>query len=79
MSAEALSVFHVEAAIASLHAAAPAFADTDWRQLAHYYDILEELKPTPVVRLNAAISFAYADSPEAGLDRLDRLAAAPPL
>jgi len=79
MTAEALSVFHIEAAIASLHAAAPAFADTDWRRLADYYEILEELKPTPVVQLNAAIAVAYADRPETGLARLDGLAATPPL
>src|SRR5882672_6261347 len=77
MTADALTVFHVEAAIASLHAAAPTFADTDWRMLAHYYEILEELKPSPVVRLNAAIAVAYADGPEAGLVRLDAMAPTP--
>jgi RNA polymerase sigma-70 factor (ECF subfamily) len=69
-----LMPLHIEAAIASLHAAAPSFAATDWATIAHHYQTLEELKPTPVVRLNAAIAFAYAEGPAAGLARLDALA-----
>jgi RNA polymerase sigma-70 factor, ECF subfamily len=71
-----LTALHVEAAIASVHAAAPSFAETDWGMLAHHYGALEELKPTPVVRLNAAIACAYADGPAAGLAWLDALAGA---
>jgi RNA polymerase sigma-70 factor, ECF subfamily len=74
MASDALSALHVEAAIASIHAAAPSFAQTDWRLLSHYYGMLEELKPTPVVQLNAAIACAHAEGPAAGLARLDALA-----
>jgi RNA polymerase sigma-70 factor (ECF subfamily) len=73
-TADALSALHLEAAIASAHAAAPSFEETDWRLLSHYYGMLEELKPTPVVRLNAAIACAHAEGPAAGLARLDALA-----
>ena len=76
MASDALSALHVEAAIASLHAAAPSFAQTDWRLLSHYYGMLEELKPTPVVELNAAIACAHVDGAIAGLARLDTLAGA---
>jgi RNA polymerase sigma-70 factor, ECF subfamily len=71
---EELTALHVEAAIASVHAAAPSFEATDWGMLAHHYAMLEELKPTPVVRLNAAIACAHADGPAAGLTRLEALA-----
>jgi RNA polymerase sigma-70 factor, ECF subfamily len=76
MSAERLSALHLEAAIAASHAAASSFAATDWPTVAHYYRLLEEMKPTPVVRLNAAIAAAYADGPAIGLARLDALAGA---
>jgi RNA polymerase sigma-70 factor (ECF subfamily) len=69
-----LTALHIEAAIASVHAAAPSFAETDWTMIAHHYQALEELKPTPIVRLNAAIACAYAEGPAAGLARLDALA-----
>jgi RNA polymerase sigma-70 factor, ECF subfamily len=74
MSAESLSPLHLEAAIAATHAAAPSFDATDWPKVAHCYRLLEEVKPTPVVRLNAAIAAAYADGPAVGLARLDALA-----
>jgi RNA polymerase sigma-70 factor (ECF subfamily) len=73
-AADALSPIHLEAAIASVHAVAPTFEATDWRLLSHYYGMLEEIKPTPVVRLNAAIAYAHADGPTVGLKRLDALA-----
>jgi RNA polymerase sigma-70 factor (ECF subfamily) len=73
MSADALTALHLEAGIASAHAAAPSFQDTDWSMLAHYYRLLEELKPTPIVRLNGAIALAHAEGPAAGLARLDAL------
>lgn len=79
MSASALTVLHVEAAIASVHAAAASFAETDWPMLSHYYALLEELKPTPVVRLNGAIAVAYADGPAAGLARIEGIEQSPRL
>lgn len=74
MAASSLSALHLEAGIAAVHAAAHRFEETDWRQLARYYDTLLKLKPTPVVRLNAAIVTAYAVGPSAGLTELDALA-----
>jgi RNA polymerase sigma-70 factor, ECF subfamily len=74
MGAERLTPLHLEAGIAALHASASSFEETDWAGLCHYYDALIELKPTPVVRLNAAIARAYAKGPEAGLAQLDALA-----
>lgn len=74
MSASRLSALHLEAGIASVHAAARSFEQTDWRQLARYYQTLVALKPTPVVRLNAAIATAYAVDAAAGLAELDALA-----
>ena len=73
-ASDALSALHLEAAIASVHAAAPSFARTDWALVSHYYVMLEELKPTPVVQLNAAIALAHAEGAAAGLARLDALA-----
>lgn len=76
MASPALTPLHLEAAIAAVHAAAPTFDETDWQLLSRHYALLEELKPTPVVRLNAAIALAHADGAESGLLRLDALAGA---
>jgi len=74
MSSSALTALHLEAAIAAVHAAAPSFADTDWPMVLHYYRMLEDLKPTPIVRLNAAVALAHVEGTETGLAQLDALA-----
>jgi len=73
MIARELSVYHVEAGAAAVHASEADFESTDWQQLAHYYAMLEELKPTPIVRLNAAVASAYAEGPRIALLKLDSL------
>ncbi|MBL8115607.1 MAG: RNA polymerase subunit sigma-24, partial [Acidobacteria bacterium] len=63
----------VQAAIASLHANAPTAGETDWKQIAALYRRLLELRPAPVVELNAAVALAMAEGPERGLAWLDAL------
>ena len=62
--------WHVEASIASLHAAAPSFAETDWAAVLERYDRLLRLVPTPIVRLNRAVAAGMARGPETGLTLL---------
>ena len=64
------STYHLEAAIASLHAAAPSFQQTDWQSIYHLYELLYELQPVPIVALNKAIASAYAISKQSALDQL---------
>jgi RNA polymerase sigma factor (sigma-70 family) len=66
MQTPATSSFHLEATIASLHAAASGFEETDWKGICFLYDLLYERKPSPVIAMNRAIAFAYAfDLPSA--------------
>jgi RNA polymerase sigma-70 factor (ECF subfamily) len=65
-----VSAYHLEAAIASLHAAAPSFAQTDWASIYHLYGVLFSINPSPVVAFNKAIASAYAISREAALPQL---------
>ncbi len=80
---QALTAYHLEAAIAARHATAPSFAQTDWRSIRELYDLLLGLRATPVVALNRAIALGMAEGPEAGLQALaaiegrDRLARYP--
>ena len=64
----------LQAAIAAVHAEAPAAADTDWPQIAGLYDELYRRLPTPVVALNRAAAVAMAHGPERGLELVDDLA-----
>jgi RNA polymerase sigma-70 factor (ECF subfamily) len=65
-----VSAYHFEAAIASLHAAAPSFEKTDWKSIYHLYEMLYQLQPTPIVAMNKAIASSYAINKEMALDQL---------
>jgi RNA polymerase sigma factor (sigma-70 family) len=70
---DALTAWHVEAAIGAQHAAARSFEQTDWASIRELYDVLLRLRPTPVVALNRAIAVGMADGPEAGLRALGEI------
>ncbi len=67
--------YQVQAAIAALHAEAPSYEQTDWRQIRLLYDRLQALTPSPVVLLNRAVATRYAVGPEAALAEIEPLAA----
>ncbi|MCU1233090.1 MAG: polymerase sigma-70 factor2C subfamily [Candidatus Solibacter sp.] len=66
--------FAVQAAIAAVHCQAARAEDTDWPQIVRLYDVLVEVQPSPVVRLNRAVAVAMAEGAEAGLALIDELA-----
>lgn len=68
-----ISPYNIEAAIASLHAAAPSFQHTDWKSIYHLYEMLFQLQPNPVVAMNKAIASAYAISKQNALDELQQI------
>lgn len=61
------------AAIAAVHAEAPTFEATDWREVVGLYDLLLQIWPSPVVALNRAVAVGFAEGPAAGLAALDPL------
>jgi RNA polymerase sigma-70 factor (ECF subfamily) len=73
--------FSLQAAIAGLHALAPSWDTTDWRQVARMYDALMTRWPSPVVALNrlAARSLEPGADLCALLHQLDSLGDEPTL
>jgi RNA polymerase sigma factor (sigma-70 family) len=65
-----VSRYHFEAAIASIHAAALSFEQTDWKSIYHLYEAYYQLEPGPIIALNKAIASAYAISRENALKEL---------
>ncbi len=65
--------YHIEAAIAWIHASAPRPEDTNWEDIVALYDQLLRLRPSPVVALNRAIAIAQAAGPERGLAELESI------
>jgi RNA polymerase sigma-70 factor (ECF subfamily) len=75
-----LTDYHVEAAIAWVHASAASPAETDWTRIVSLYDRLMGIRASPVIALNRAIAVGQREGPERGLEEvraigdLDKLA-----
>ena len=65
-----LTEYHVEAAIAAIHAEAASAEETDWASIVSLYDTLMTLRPSPVIALNRAIAIAQSEGPERGMDEI---------
>ncbi|MFT2020352.1 RNA polymerase sigma factor [Streptomyces sp. 796.1] len=73
LARDRLGEFQAQAAIAALHADARTADETDWVQIVEWYDELERLTDSPVVRLNRAVAVGEADGARAGLAALAAL------
>jgi RNA polymerase sigma factor (sigma-70 family) len=62
--------YHVEAAIAWVHATARRAEETDWKRIVSLYDTLLTIRPSPVVALNRAIAIGQHEGPERGLEEI---------
>jgi RNA polymerase sigma-70 factor (ECF subfamily) len=75
LSSRHVGPYALQAAIAAVHAQAPAAAATDWGEIVGLYDVLMRLEPTPIVALNRAAAVAMRDGPAAGLTLIDAVLA----
>jgi predicted RNA polymerase sigma factor len=66
--------YQVQAAIVACHAEAASWVATDWRQIVVLYDILLQIMPSPVVRLNRAVALWQVEGAVAALAEVDALA-----
>jgi predicted RNA polymerase sigma factor len=69
-SGSELTEYHIEAAIALVHAAAGRPEYIDWGTIVSLYDILITIRPSPIVALNRAIAIAQLEGPERGLEEI---------
>ncbi|HMF70564.1 MAG TPA: DUF6596 domain-containing protein, partial [Flavitalea sp.] len=64
------SVYHLEAAIAWLHASAPDFEHTNWKAIYHLYSELSRYHPSDILLLNKAIAASYAIGRKSAINEL---------
>jgi RNA polymerase sigma-70 factor (ECF subfamily) len=67
------TAYHVEAAIAALHAEARCAGETDWDAIVSLYETLMHIQPSPVVALNRAVAVAQRDGPARGLEEVEQI------
>ena len=75
LASRRIGPYTLQAAIAAVHAEAPAAAVTEWAQIVGLYDVLVRAEPSPVVELNRAAAVAMRDGPAAGLALIDAILA----
>ena len=59
--------YHLQAAIASRHAVAKNFEETNWEEILHYYTLLQGLLDSPVVAMNRLVALERVKGAEAAL------------
>ena len=65
--------YQLQAAVAAVHGEAKTPDDTDWREIAALYGVLERLSPGPVIALNRAVAVAMSEGFSKGLSIIDEL------
>jgi predicted RNA polymerase sigma factor len=69
-----VSEYHLEAAIAGVHAEAKRAEETRWDLIVMLYDQLLGVRPSPVVALGRAVAIAEHEGPERGLEEIRAMA-----
>lgn len=67
---DAVSAYHLEAAIAFEHCTASSFDNTNWPQILNYYNWLCSICPSPFTEINRAVAIIQVNGPQAALDTL---------
>jgi RNA polymerase sigma-70 factor (ECF subfamily) len=67
--------YQLQAAIAAIHAEARTAAETDWKQIAALYALLDASQNSPIVSLNYSVAVAMSSCVEHGLSMIDELGA----
>jgi len=73
VSADELSVYHLQAGIAREHMIASSYELTNWNNILHLYDLLYQMDPSPVVALNRAIVIGELQGPKAGIEAIEKI------
>ena len=73
LSAPEVGRYTLQAAIAALHANAPAVENTNWAEVVRFYDLLVQITPSAVTELNRAVAVAMRDTPQEGLALVDAI------
>jgi len=69
-----ITTYHLQAAIAAVHAQASSQQFTDWAAIIALYDALLTLEPSPIIALNRAIAIGQIHGPDAGLQAIGNIA-----
>jgi len=70
---DAMTEYHLQAAIAACHCTATDYASTDWGKILELYDGLLKFDDSPIVALNRAVALAEVHGPQAGIEAVQAI------
>jgi RNA polymerase sigma-70 factor (ECF subfamily) len=70
---DAMTEYHLQAAIAACHCTATDYASTDWGKILELYDGLLKFDDSPIVGLNRAVALAEVRGPQAGIQAVQAI------
>lgn len=70
---ESIGKYHMEAGIAYEHARAADYEHTNWNNILHCYNLLQQYYPSPVIELNRAIVISELHGPSAGIKAIEAI------
>ena len=73
---QGIGPYQIQAAISAVHAQSPAWEQTDWAEIVALYELLFAMQPTSVVQVNLAVAVSYAQTPDAALVIMEKVATA---
>lgn len=68
-----ISVYHIESAIAAEHSSTENFENTNWKRLLQLYDLLLQIKPSPLVELNRAVVLAEIGQIQTAIETIESI------
>jgi len=68
-----MHAFHIEAAIASTHANAKSYAETNWTLILDLYDMLLQISYNPVAALNRCLVIGETKGPDMAIQELGKM------
>ena len=71
---QGIGPYQIQAAISAVHAQSPAWDQTDWTEIVALYELLHAMQPSPVVQVNLAVAVSYAQTPDAALAIMEKVA-----
>ena len=68
--------YQIRAAISTVNAQSPAWNQTDWMEIVALYEFLHAMQSSAVVKVTPAVAVSYAQTPEAALATMEKVATA---
>ncbi len=65
-----ISEYHIEAVIASIHSTSKSFEQTNWEAIVKLYDLLIEINPSPIIKLNRLVVVEKVNGAEEALKQI---------